>query len=137
MATFHLDLVAPDKLTFSGEVDQVDVPGIEGDFGILPGHAAAVSLLRPGILTIYAGGTQKKMVVLGGFAEVSAQGRLTILAEVAETVEEFDRAALVARIAAMEERVKGLDAGALLDKEIQKLDHYRQVNQHLQGTAMH
>ena len=137
MATFHLDLVAPDKLTFSGEVDQVDVPGIEGDFGILPGHAAAVSLLRPGILTIYASGTQTKMVVLGGFAEVSAQGTLTILAEVAETVEEFDRAALVARIATMEERVKGLDAGALLDKEIQKLDHYRQVNQHLQGTAMH
>ena len=137
MATFHLDLVAPDKLTFSGEVDQVDVPGIEGDFGILPDHAAAVSLLRPGILTIYASGTQTKMVVLGGFAEVSAQGTLTILAEVAETVEEFDRAALVARIATMEERVKGLDAGALLDKEIQKLDHYRQVNQHLQGTAMH
>ncbi len=53
-ALFHLDLVAPDKLTFSGEVDRVDVPGIEGDFGILPGHAAAVSLLRPGILTIYA-----------------------------------------------------------------------------------
>ncbi len=79
MATLHLDLVAPDKLTFSGEVDQVDVPGIEGDFGILPGHAAAVSLLRPGILTIYANGTQKKMVVLGGFAEVSAQGTLTIL----------------------------------------------------------
>ncbi len=96
-----------------------------------------MSLLRPGIFTIYASGTQTKMVVLGGFAVFSAQGTLTILAEVAETVEEFDRAALVARIATMEERVKGLDAGRLLDKEIQKLDHYRQVNQHLQGTAMH
>jgi len=137
MATFHLDLVAPDKLTFSGEVDQVDVPGIEGDFGILPGHAATVSLLRPGILTIYANGTQKKMVVLGGFAEVSADGALTVLAEVADTVEDFDRAALASRITAMEERVKGMDAGSLLDKEIQKLDHYKQVNHHLQGTAMH
>ena len=137
MATFHLDLVAPDKLTFSGEVDQVDVPGSEGDFGILPGHAATVSLLRPGILTIYANGAQTKMVVLGGFAEVSAEGTLTILAEVADTVEDFDQAALTARITAMEERVKSMEAGSLLDKEIQRLDHYKQVNHHLQGTAMH
>ncbi len=137
MATFHLDLVAPDRLTFSGDVDQVDVPGIEGDFGILPGHAAAVSLLRPGILTVYAGGAQKKFVVLGGFAEVSAQGAVTVLAEVADSVEDFNREALAARISAMEERIKGLEAGALLDKEIQKLDHHRQVHQHLQGTAMH
>ena len=76
-------------------------------------------------------------VVLGGFAEVSAQGTLTVLAEVADTFEDFDRAALTARILAMEERIKGLEAGALLDKEIQKLDHHKQVDQHLQGTAMH
>ncbi|HVG50053.1 MAG TPA: ATP synthase F1 subunit epsilon, partial [Xanthobacteraceae bacterium] len=113
------------------------VPGSEGDFGILPGHAATVSLLRPGILTIYANGAQTKMVVLGGFAEVSAEGTLTILAEVADTVEDFDQAALTARITAMEERVKSMEAGSLLDKEIQRLDHYKQVNHHLQGTAMH
>jgi len=137
MATFHLDLVAPDKLTFAGEVDQVDVPGIEGDFGILPGHAAAVSLLRPGILTIHTGSTRKQFVVLGGFAEVSVQGALTVLAEVADAVEDFDRGALASRITAQEERVKGLEAGDLLDREVQKLDHYKQVNHHLQGTAMH
>ena len=57
MATFHLDLVAPDKLTFSGEVDQIDVPGLEGDFGVFAQHAPAVSLLRPGIITVYAGGS--------------------------------------------------------------------------------
>jgi F-type H+-transporting ATPase subunit epsilon len=137
MATFHLDLVAPDKLTFSGEVDQVDVPGIEGDFGILPGHAAAVSLLRPGILTVHVGGAQKKFVVLGGFAEISAQGALTVLAEVADAAEDFDRGALAARISAMEERLKSMEAGAVLDRELQKLDHHKQVHQHLQGTAMH
>jgi hypothetical protein len=60
-----------------------------------------------------------------------------LLAEVADAVEDFDRDALAARIAALEERLKGMDAGALLDKEIQKLDHHKQVNQHLQGTAMH
>jgi F-type H+-transporting ATPase subunit epsilon len=137
MATFHLELVAPDKLTFSGEVDQVDVPGLEGDFGVLANHAPTVSLLRPGILTTYANGTQQKYVVLGGFAEVSAQGALTVLAEVAATLEDFDRAALAARITEMEENVKSMEQGSLLDTEIQKLDHFRQVNVHLHSTAMH
>ena len=81
MATFHFHLVAPDKMTFSGEVDQVDVPGTEGDFGVLAGHAPTVSLLRPGILTVYAGGQKVEIVVLGGFAEVSEAG-LTVLADV-------------------------------------------------------
>ena len=49
MATLHFDLVSPEKLAFSGEVDQVDVPGAEGDFGVLAGHAPLISLLRPGI----------------------------------------------------------------------------------------
>src|SRR5271156_518413 len=98
MTTFHLELVAPDKLTFSGDVDQVDVPGLEGDFGVFADHAATVSLLRPGILTVYANNTQTKFVVLGGFAEVSAQGTLTVLADVATAMDDFDRAALAARI---------------------------------------
>jgi len=137
MATFHFELVAPDRLTFTGEVDQVDVPGLEGDFGVLADHAPSVSLLRPGVLTVYAGGTQTKFVVLGGFAEVSAQGSLTILAEVAVTMADFDRAALAARITEMEEKIKSMDQGSLLDKEIEKLDHYKQVDQHLQTTALH
>ena len=59
MATFHFDLVSPEKLLFSGEVDQVDVPGSEGDFGVLAGHAPLVATLRPGILVIYRdGGSQ-------------------------------------------------------------------------------
>ena len=137
MATFHFELVAPDRLTFTGEVDQVDVPGLEGDFGVLADHAPSVSLLRPGVLTVYAGGTQTKFVVLGGFVEVSAQGSLTILAEVAVTMADFDRAALAARITEMEEKIKSMDQGSLLDKEIEKLDHYKQVDQHLQTTALH
>ena len=52
MATFHFDLVSPEKLAFSGEVDQVDVPGLEGDFGVLAGHAPVVAAIRPGILTV-------------------------------------------------------------------------------------
>ena len=56
MATFHFDLVSPEKLLFSGEVDQVDMPGSEGDFGVLAGHAPTVSALRPGIMTVYVNG---------------------------------------------------------------------------------
>ena len=136
MASFHLELVAPDKLTFSGEVDQVDVPGLEGDFGVLADHAPMVALLRPGILTIFANGAQQRIVVLGGFAEVSAQG-LTVLADVATSVEELDRAALGAHIAEMAENIKTMEQGSGLDRAIQRLDHFKQVNSHLTGTAMH
>ena len=63
MATFHFDLVSPEKLLFSGEVDQVDVPGSEGDFGVLAGHAPFVTTLRPGILTMYREGGELRVVV--------------------------------------------------------------------------
>jgi F-type H+-transporting ATPase subunit epsilon len=137
MATFHLDLVAPDKLTFSGEVDQIDVPGLEGDFGVFAQHAPTVSLLRPGIITVYAGSAQTKYVVMGGFIEVSPQGAVTVLADSAATTENFDRAALQARIAEMETSIKTMPQGSMLDSAITKLDHFKQVNHHLQGTAMH
>ena len=65
MATLHFELVSPEKLLFSGEVNQVDVPGIEGDFGVLAGHAPYVSTLRPGILTVHAAGDEQKIVEIG------------------------------------------------------------------------
>ena len=136
MATFHFELVSPEKLAFSGEVDQVDVPGAEGDFGVLAGHAPLIALIRPGIMTVYSGGEQTKLVVLGGFAEVGPDG-LTVLADVATSLEDLDRAALKAQIASMEERVKTIEQGSLLDREIAKLDHFRALDTHLQGTAMH
>ena len=137
MATFHFDLVSPEKLLFSGEVDQVDVPGTEGDFGVLAGHAPTVSALRPGIMTVYVNGQAQRMVVLGGFAEVSADGKLTVLADLADSVEDFDRAVLADRISAQEEKVKETEPGSALDKAIERLDHFKQVDSHLQGTAMH
>jgi F-type H+-transporting ATPase subunit epsilon len=137
MATFHFDLVSPEKLLFSGEVDQVDVPGLEGDFGVLPGHAPAVSALRPGIMTVFINGQEQRMVVLGGFAEVSADGKLTVLADLADSVEDFDRGVLSERISEQEEKIKGMESGSALDKAIERLDHFRQVDSHLQGTALH
>ena len=136
MATFHFELVSPQKIAFSGEVDQVDVPGAEGDFGVLADHAPLISLIRPGIMTVYAGGEQTKLVVLGGFAEVGPDG-LTVLADVATTVEDIDRAALQAQIGEMEGRVKEMEQGSELDKMIARLDHFKALDTHLQGTALH
>src|SRR5665213_1143359 len=84
MASLHFELVSPEKLLFSGEVEQVDVPGAEGDFGVLANHAPMVATLRPGILTVHGADGDRKIVVLGGFAEVSAQG-LIVLADLAES----------------------------------------------------
>ena len=136
MATFHFELVSPEKISFSGEVDQVDVPGAEGDFGVLAGHAPLIALLRPGIMTVYAGGEQTKLVVLGGFAEVGPDG-LTVLADVATSLEDLDRAALQKQIAQMEQGIKEMAQGSALDREIAKLDHFKALDQHLHGTAMH
>jgi F-type H+-transporting ATPase subunit epsilon len=133
---FHFELVSPEKLVFSGEVEQVDVPGAEGDFGVLAGHAPMVTTLRPGILTVHGAGGEEKIVVLGGFAEVSAQG-LTVLADVAEAVEDIDRAVITARIAEMELHIEKLQPGGELDKAITRLDHFKEVDRHLTGTAMH
>lgn len=136
MATFHFELVSPEKIAFSGEADQVDVPGAEGDFGVFAGHAPLISLLRPGVVTVYAGGEQTRLVVLGGFAEVGPDG-LTLLADVAVTIEDLDRAALQRQISEMEERVKSMEQGSALDREITRLDHFKALDQHIQGTAMH
>jgi F-type H+-transporting ATPase subunit epsilon len=132
----HFELVSPEKLVFSGEVQQVDLPGAEGDFGVLENHAPVVATLRPGILTVHTAGGAQKMVVLGGFAEVSASG-LTVLAEVAETVADMDRAVLTTRIGELEHRIAKTEPGSELDKMITRLDHYKDVDRHLTGTAMH
>jgi F-type H+-transporting ATPase subunit epsilon len=136
MATFKFDLVSPEKLLFSGEVEQVDVPGAEGDFGVLAGHAPAVATLRPGILTVHAGGTAQKIVVLGGFAEVSADG-LTVLADSAEAADDIDRGIIAERIGEMEQRIEKMEPGNALDRLISRLDHFKAVDRHLTGTAMH
>ncbi|MGY3608696.1 F0F1 ATP synthase subunit epsilon [Bradyrhizobium sp. Leo121] len=135
MATFHFDLVSPEALAFSGEVDQVDVPGVEGDFGVLAGHAPVVAAIRPGILTITTGGAHQKMVVLGGLAEVS-DNRLTVLADVATSIQEVDRAEFRETIAEMEENLKEKH-GSELDREIERLDHFKSIENILNATAMH
>jgi len=135
MATFHFDLVSPEKLTFSGEVDQVDIPGTEGDFGVLAGHAPIVAAVRPGFLTIIAGGKKQKIIVLGGLAEMSDSG-LTVLANVATAVEELDKAKFEATINEMQEKL-AQKQGSELDRELERLDHFKGIQHELETTAMH
>jgi F-type H+-transporting ATPase subunit epsilon len=135
MATFHFDLVSPEKLAFSGEVDQVDIPGLEGDFGVLAGHAPVVAAIRPGILTVTQGGTHQKIIVLGGLAEVSEKG-LTVLADVATSIDELDRAAFAEQISGMEEKLAEKE-GSELDHALERLDHFKSIQHQLSSTAMH
>ena len=136
MANFHFELVSPEKLLFAGEVAQVDVPGVEGDFGVLAAHAPMVTTLRPGILTVHTADGEQKIVVLGGFAEVSPEG-LTILADVAEAVDTINRSVITERIGELESRIAKTEPSSELDKLLTRLDNYKDVDRHLTGTAMH
>src|ERR1700731_1042855 len=135
MATFHFDLVSPEKLAFSGDVDQVDIPGVEGDFGVLAGHAPVVAAIRPGILTGITGGPKRKIIVLGGIAEVSDKG-LTVLADVATSLEELDRAEFAETISDMQAKLSEKE-GSELDHAIERLDHFKSIQHELNSTALH
>jgi len=93
----HFELVSPEKLLMSTDVDMVVVPGVEGDFGVLSNHAPVVSTLRTGILEVHNGDAPERILVRGGFAEVNPNG-LTILAEEATPLSEIDRPALEAAL---------------------------------------
>ena len=138
MATFHFELVSPEKLLFSGDVDQVDVPGAEGDFGVLAGHAPMVATLRPGILTVHAGGERRRRSSCSAASPKCRRTGLTVLADLADAVEDFDRAVLTSQIGEHRSRAsRKTEPGSALDKLITRLDHFKQVDRHLTGTAMH
>jgi F-type H+-transporting ATPase subunit epsilon len=124
MATLHFDLVSPERVLFSGDVDQVDVPGFEGDFGVLAGHAPLIATLRPGIMTIHRANGHLRVVVNGGFAEVNPAG-LTVLADMAVPLEDFDRDILAREIKDTEEDVADTKDDSLRDKLAQRLEQLK------------
>ena len=94
----EFELVSPERLLVSQRVDMVVVPGEEGDFGVLPGHALFLSGVRPGVIEIYDGDKiSDRIFVAGGFAEVTPK-RCTVLAEEAVNLAEVERATVEARI---------------------------------------
>jgi F-type H+-transporting ATPase subunit epsilon len=90
MTAFHFELVSPEKLLFSGEVESVVAPGADGQFTVLAHHAPVMTTLKAGVVTING---DEKLFVRGGFADVSAKG-FTILAEQAIAVKDLDAAKL-------------------------------------------
>ena len=102
MASFHFELVSPERLLFSGDVEAVIVPGVEGEFTVLKDHAPLMATLRPGLVEIdEAAGKTVRLFVRGGFVDV-APGGLTILADNAVPLEQFDEARLSLEITAAE-----------------------------------
>jgi F-type H+-transporting ATPase subunit epsilon len=104
--TLHFSLVSPERELFSGEVSQVDAPGVEGEFGVLPRHAPFMTVLKPGVVRVYEDGKVTPIFVRGGFADVTPAG-LTILAEEAirisdVNVVELDREIEVLRVSSKE-----------------------------------
>ena len=136
MAALHFDFVSPERVLFSGDVDQVDLPGAEGDMGILAGHAPVVTALRPGILTIFRGGAREPIVISGGFAEVGPGG-LTVLADTAAPLDGYDTAMLATEIKDAEEDVADSTDPKERDKVARRLDQLKVLQAALAapGTA--
>jgi F-type H+-transporting ATPase subunit epsilon len=95
---FQFELVTPERLLLAQAADMVVVPGSEGNFGVLAGHAPLISSIRPGIIDIYEGQTiTRRFFVVGGIAEVTPE-RCTVLADEAFAPEALDRAAIEAQL---------------------------------------
>ena len=113
--TFKFELVTPERMALSEDVGQVVVPGVEGDFTVLPGHAPVISALRPGIIDVTLPDARKtRIFVKGGFAEVDAD-HLTVLAERALDVDAMDAGTIAAELEAAEAELTAAtdDAGRL------------------------
>jgi F-type H+-transporting ATPase subunit epsilon len=123
---FKFELVSPEKLLISGEVEQVLVPGAEGDMTVFAHHAPVLTTLRPGLLDIgFPGGKSQRFFIRGGFAEVNPAG-LTVLAETAIDLDELKADDLAQAIKDAEEDVADLTDDAK-DRAQTKLEHLRQV----------
>jgi F-type H+-transporting ATPase subunit epsilon len=108
----QFELVAPERLLISDEVEMVVVPGAEGDFGVLPGHAPFISTVRSGVISVYENGSVgRRVFVSGGFAEVTSE-RCTVLADEAISLDDADRAAAESRMRTAEQALEGADGDA-------------------------
>src|SRR5216684_3804184 len=104
----QFELVTPERLLLSEMVEMVVVPGTEGNFGVLPGHAPLISSIRPGTIDVYEGQTiSRRIFVVSGIAEVTPE-RCTVLADEAVPPDEFDRGAIEAELQTIEGNLPSL-----------------------------
>lgn len=121
----NFSLVSPERELFAGEVDQVDLPGTEGDLGVFPNHSPLMAAMRTGMITVFDNGTETKFFVQGGFADVMPSG-LTVLAEKAVALDALDRSVVEADIATLEANLSDLTGDAAFTAR-QNLDALRAV----------
>jgi F-type H+-transporting ATPase subunit epsilon len=127
MPTFPFELVSPEKLLFTGEVEAVVVPGTEGEFTVLKDHAPVMSGMKPGIVEIDGGSSAKRrLFVRGGFADVSPKG-LTILAEQAIPLEDLNAAQLDADIQGAEEEIAATRDDETRRRATEKRDQLKEL----------
>jgi F-type H+-transporting ATPase subunit epsilon len=127
MAAFHLEIVSPEKLVFSGEVEAVAVPGTEGEFTVLKDHAPLIAMMKPGVVVIEEAPAKKlRLFVPGGFAEVAPSG-LTILADKALPLAELDAATLDAEVGNVEEEIAGAKGDEARRMAAEKRDQLREL----------
>lgn len=123
----NFELVSPERLLLSEEVDAVTVPGTEGEFGVLAHHAPFMTALRPGMIKVEGGAEgARRVFVWGGFVEVNEKG-LTILAEEAQMMEDVDMDAMAQRIKDLEEDVADYDDTAKKEEARDRLWHIQQM----------
>lgn len=132
MATFKFELVSPAKLLFSGDVEEVIVPGTEGEFTVLAGHAPLVSTLRPGFLRFKNGTDNVVAFVRGGFAEVNEKG-LIVLAEEASRIEEINAAEFAASITALEAKMSSVASDEARNKMAETVYQLKAIQMQLGG----
>ena len=121
------ELVSPERLIQSSDVEMVVVPGTEGDFGVLPGHAPLIATIRAGLIEVHDEGKPvARLFVRGGFAEVTPAG-LTVLADEAMPLADLDRAGIESRVRAAEEAVSAARDDAARLKAERALEELRQV----------
>ncbi len=106
MARLQLDVITAERVVFSDEVDMVVAPGMEGELGLLPNHAAILTTLAPGRMLIRKGGEETELAITGGFLELSSN-RVNVLADAAERAEEIDLERAEAARKRAEERLRG------------------------------
>lgn len=123
----HFDLVSPEQMLLSEDVTMVTLPGTEGYFGVLAGHAPVISTLRPGVIEVKDGESgDMRIFVRGGFAEVDPT-KVVVLAEEAIPLADFDVEALEARIRDTEEDLTAAKSDAERARVAETLDHLRQL----------
>jgi len=134
--TLHFSLVSPERELFSGDVNQVDAPGTEGEFGVLPKHAPFMTTLKPGVVRIYEEGKVTPVFVRGGFADVTPQG-LTILAEEAVQLGDVDVAALDAELAKVKSDASDPGDEARRKRAAERLEYLEALKAAVSGAAKH